>query len=106
MGDHPGLPGDYHKGDNEREKQDCEQRAFYRLTERLKKSFPHLHILLLLDGLVAGGPVISRCRDYGWHFMIVLQDGCLPQVWQEYQGLKRLLSQEDRLSQRWADRQR
>ena len=96
---------DYHKGDSEREKQDCEQRAFYRLTERLKKAFPHLHILLLLDGLFAGGPVISRCRDYGWHFMIVLQDGCLPQVWHEYQVLKRLLSQEDRLSQRWADRQ-
>src|SRR3972149_4855326 len=96
---------DYHKGDNEREKQDCEQRAFYRLTERLKKSFPHLHILLLLDGLFAGGPVISRCRDYGWHFMIVLQDGSLPQVWQEYQGLKRLLSQEDRLSQAWAEPQ-
>jgi hypothetical protein len=95
---------DYGKGDSEREKQDCEQRAFSRLTHRLKKAFPHLRILLLLDGLFASGPVIGRCRDYGWHFMIVLQDGSLPQVWQEYQGLRRLLSKEDRLSQRWADR--
>jgi len=96
---------DYGKGDNERDKQDCEQRAFYRLTQRLKKAFPHLRIMLLLDGLFASGPVMSRCRDYGWRFMIVLQDASLPQVWQEYQGLRRLLGKEDRLSQRWADRQ-
>jgi len=95
---------DYGKGDSERDKQDCEQRAFLRLTQRLKKAFPHLRILLLLDGLFASGPAIGRCRDYGWRFMTVLQEGSLPQVWQEYQGLRRLLSKEDRLSQRWADR--
>ena len=95
---------DYGKGDSERGKQDCELRAFYRLTQRLKKAFPHLRILLLLDGLFASGPVIGRCRDYGWRFMIVLQDGSLPQVWQEYQGLRRLLNKEERLSQRWGDR--
>jgi hypothetical protein len=94
----------YHKGDSEREKQDCEQRAFFRLAERLKKAFPHLSIMLLLDGLFAGGPVMSRCRDYGWQFMIVLQDASLPQLWQEYHGLRRLLTKEDRLSQRWGDR--
>jgi hypothetical protein len=95
---------DYHKGDGAREKQDCEQRAFFRLTERLKAAFPHLPILLLLDGLFASGPVMSRCRDYRWHFMIVLQDGSLPYLWQEYHGLKRYRTQEHRLSQRWADR--
>ena len=95
---------DYGKGDSEREKQDCEQRAFFRLSRRLKEALPHLHIMLLLDGLFATGPVMSCLRDHQWHFMIVLQDGSLPQVWQEYQGLRRLLNEEDRLSQRWADR--
>jgi len=94
----------YGKGDSEREKQDCEQRAFFRLAKRLKQAFPHLRIMLLLDGLFAIGPVMDRCRDYKWHFMIVLQDASLPQVWQEYQGLSKLLGTEDRLKQRWADR--
>jgi len=105
VGDRPGLPGDYHKGDSERGKQDCELRAFYRLVERLKRAFPHLRIMLLLDGLFACGPVMDRCRAYGWQFMIVLQEGSLPQVWEEYQGLRKLLGAEERLSQRWGDRE-
>lgn len=96
---------DYTKGDAKRNKQDCEQRAFSRLAERLKRFFPHLSILLVLDGLYATGPVMERCRKYGWHFMIVLQDDCLEQVWQEYRGLKRLLTDEDRCFQIWGDRQ-
>lgn len=96
---------DYHKGDNEREKQDCEQRAFFRLSERLKEAFPRLPIMLLLDGLFAQGPVMRRCRDYNWHYMIVLQDGSLPHVWQEYHGLRRFLTEQDRLSQQWGDRE-
>ena len=95
---------DYTKGDSEREKQDCEQRAFYRLAKRLKKAFPHLPILLLLDGLFAIGPVMQLCRTYHWHYLIVLQDGSLPQVWEEYRGLKRLLTEEERHLQIWGDR--
>jgi len=96
---------DYGKGDSEREKQDCEQRGFFRLTARLKQAFPHLPIILLLDGLFATGPVMDRCRQYKWHFMTVLQDKSLPQVWQEYRGLSRLLGAEDRLMQRWDGRE-
>jgi len=95
---------DYGKGDCEREKQDCELRAFMRLTTRLRDAFPHLAILLLLDGLYACGPVFDRCRDYGWHYMAVLQDASLPQVWQEVKGLGKLLGPEDRLEQNWAGR--
>lgn len=95
---------DYTKGDSEREKQDCEQRAFHRLANRLKQYFPHLPILLLLDGMFTVGPVMEECRRYKWHYMIVLKDGNLPQVWQEYQGLKKLLSDEERHSQIWGDR--
>ena len=95
---------DYHKGDNDREKQDSEQRAFFRLSQRLKQAFPRLPIMVLLDGLFAQGPVMSRLRDYNWHYMIVLQDGSLPHVWQEYHGLRRFLTEQDRLSQLWGDR--
>lgn len=95
---------DYTKGDSEREKQDCEQRAFYRLAKRLKKAFPRLPIMLLLDGLFAIGPVMQLCRAYHWHYLIVLQDGSLHQVWEEYRGLKRLLTEEERHLQIWGDR--
>lgn len=95
---------DYSQGDSEREKQDCEQRAFFRLAKRLKAAFPHLPILLSLDGLFATGPVMSRCRQYQWHFLIVLQDGCLPYLWQEYHGLRPYRSSEQRLPLRWANR--
>ena len=69
------------------DKQDCELRAFYRMAKRLKEAFPRLPILMLLDGLYAKGPVMDVCRDHGWQFLIVLQDGCLPGTWDEYRGL-------------------
>ncbi len=34
------------QGDSQRDKQDCEQRAFHRLALRLKQAFSHLPILL------------------------------------------------------------
>ncbi|MBK7235719.1 MAG: hypothetical protein IPI02_08895 [Sterolibacteriaceae bacterium] len=36
--------------------------------------------MLLLDGLYPNGPVLERCRDYHWQFMIVLKDDSLPTV--------------------------
>lgn len=68
-------------------KQDCELKAFYRLAERLKQRFPQLPICLLLDGLYAGGPTFSRCERYGWKYLIVLQDGDLPSVHEEFAAL-------------------
>ena len=65
---------EYAKGDTDNNKQDCEQRAFHRLSERLKQLFPRLPILLLRDGLYAHGPVMARCLQLNWQFMIVLKD--------------------------------
>jgi hypothetical protein len=91
------------EGDSQRDKQDCEQRAFHRLAQRLKKCFSHLSILLLLDGLYPNGPILELCRQNHWDFMIVLQDESLPSVWEEIQGLKKFQSQ-NRLAQKWGDR--
>jgi hypothetical protein len=92
------------EGDSQRDKQDCEQRAFHRLAQRLKKCFSHLPILLLLDGLYPNGPIIQLCRQNNWDFMMVLQDDSLPTVWEEIQGLKGYQTQ-NRLAQKWGDRQ-
>ncbi len=96
---------DYRQGDSGREKQDCELRAFYRLVERLHQAFPRLPIMLLLDGLYPVGPVMELCRNKRWEYMMVLQDGSLPQVWEEYEGLKKLLEPEDRHQMNWGSRE-
>jgi hypothetical protein len=71
----------YAEGDPDDQKQDCERNAFYRLAARLKAYFPRLPVLLLLDGLYPNGPLRALCHQYGWHFMIVFPDRCLPSVW-------------------------
>jgi len=70
--------------DPQADKQDCELKAFYRLGKRLKARFPHLPICLLLDGLFSGGPTFQLCQDYGWRYMIVLQEADLSQVHRTY----------------------
>ena len=94
---------DYREGDGERDKQDCEMRAFHRLTKRIKETFPRLPILLLLDGLYANGPAMQRARDYHWQFMIVLKDDALPSVWDEYRALAPR-SRDNSHRQHWGER--
>lgn len=77
------------EGDAGTNKQDCELKAFKRLSERLKEVFSHLPILLLLDGLYPNGPLLELCRKKNWEYMIVLQDKSLKSVWEEYEGLKK-----------------
>jgi hypothetical protein len=60
------------------EKQDCEQKAFKRLADKLKKNFPRLPICLLMDGLYANKTVFQQCETYGWRYLITLKDLCLP----------------------------
>jgi hypothetical protein len=93
----------YTQGDDKKNKQDCEQKAFKRLAERLKKSFSHLAIIVLLDGLYANGPVMEICRKNKWDFMIVLQDDSLPSVWEEINALQPL-QKENRLRHNWVNR--
>lgn len=93
----------YSEGDQVGSKQDCEQKAFQRLAEKIKKRFPRLPVQVLLDGLYANGPVIEFCRRYHWQFMIVLQDDSLPSVWEEVRGLERL-EKHNRLERTWGNR--
>jgi hypothetical protein len=69
------------------DKQDCELKAFYRLTRRLKARFPRLPICLLLDGLYAGEPTFQLCQDYNWQYLIVLQDDDLPNVHRRFEAV-------------------
>jgi len=95
---------DHQQGDGEKSKQDCEQKAFHRLAERIKKAFPRLSIMLLLDGLYPNGPIMEHCRAYNWDFMIVLKQGSLSSVWEEYDSLILLLKKANQKHQNWGDR--
>jgi hypothetical protein len=83
----------YAQGDSNADKQDCERNAFKRLAKRLKAEFKRLPIMVLLDGLYPNRPVLEICRRNNWDFMIVLQDKSLVSVWEEYEGLQKLLPQ-------------
>ncbi|MBK7237641.1 MAG: hypothetical protein IPI02_19265 [Sterolibacteriaceae bacterium] len=60
-------------------------------------------MMLLLDGLYPNGPVLERCRDYHWQFMIVLKDDSLPTVWTEYGALLKFKPDNEH-RQSWGER--
>ncbi len=70
-----------------RSKQDCELAAFYRLARRLKRRFPRLPLFLTLDGLFARGPVLTICEETRWKYAVVLKDGCLRSINEEFKSL-------------------
>lgn len=77
-------------------KQDCELKAFYRLTERLKQRFPQLKICLLLDSLYAAAPVMDTLKRYHWKYITTFKEGSLPERYSEFLNLKKLDPQKER----------
>jgi len=77
-------------------KQDCELKAFYRLTKRLKEDFPQLRICLLLDGIYAADPVFQLCEENRWAYLITFKEGSMPAVFAEYEALKDLSPEQTR----------
>jgi hypothetical protein len=76
--------------ENMDEKQDCELKAFTRLSKRLKKAYPRLPVLLLADGLYANQTIFRICRKNDWRFIITFKEGNLKTVWQEIELLRPL----------------
>lgn len=72
--------------DKEFDKQDCELKAFYRLSEKIKKFFPRLKICLLLDGLYPNASVLKICNTHNWKYIITFKEGNLKTVWEDFNG--------------------
>lgn len=68
-------------------KQDCEIKAFKRLAIKLKKAFPRLPIILLMDSLYASDTVMKICREYNWEYIIRFKDGSIPSIATEYASI-------------------
>ena len=52
------------------DKQDCEIRAFYRMAERIKKEYPRLPIIISGDALYACEPVMKKCKENKWEYIL------------------------------------
>lgn len=76
-------------------KNDCETKAFKRLSKRIKKEYPRLPVCVLADSLYASEPVFERCiKDNQWHILIRYKDGSIPSIAEEYKSLAKIGAEE------------
>ena len=75
------------KMSEEKRKQDCETKAFKRLSGKIKKAFPRLPMVLLADSLYASEPVMDICRKNNWEFIIRYKTGSIPGITEEYEKI-------------------
>lgn len=73
--------------DNLDQKQDCELKAFVRLAEKIKKTYPRLPIIIAADSLYPNKTVFNICKSNKWQFILTFKDGTLKSVWQEVYSL-------------------
>jgi hypothetical protein len=73
--------------DGEDDKQDCERSAFVRLAAQLKQQYPRLPLCLTADGLYPSQGFFEIGHQHGGAFILTFQDGNLPTVWADVQGL-------------------
>jgi hypothetical protein len=67
----------------ETEKEDCELKAFERLSQRLKEEFPRLAICLVADALYCCQAVVTTCQLFDWKYVLTLKEGRQPTTWDE-----------------------
>jgi len=75
---------DYDEPSNERMKQDCEIKAFYRLADKLKQAFPRLPICISGDSLYANQQVFEKCQDNNWRFILRFKEGSIPSLYNKF----------------------
>ena len=70
------------------DKQDCELKAFRRLTLKLKKMYPRLPICIVADGLYPNKTFFDICKKNLYEYIVTFKDGNLKTVWEEVEALK------------------
>ena len=68
-------------------KQDCEIKAFKRLTEKIKKEYPRLRILISGDALYANKTVLEICKKNNWKYLIRYKEGAIPTLYEEFRKI-------------------
>ena len=71
-------------------KQDCERKAFKRLAAKLKKIYPRLPLIILVDALYPYEGFFTICKANQWAYLVTFKEGNLKTLWEEVLALKRL----------------
>ncbi len=96
------------EGNETFDKQDCEQKAFPRLVEKLYRMFPRTSLCLLLDGLYANQNVIRLIEAKQWKYITTFKEGSMKERFAEAVALgriqkkNRLLIEQSKVRQRIA----
>lgn len=76
--------------DKKFDKQDCELKAFVRLSEKIKRFYPRFPVCITADGLYPNNTVFDICENNNWKYIITLKDGNLKTVWEEIKFLNQI----------------
>jgi hypothetical protein len=77
------LATEWIENEGDYKKQDCEQKAFKRLSVKLKGFYPRLPICILADGLYPNKPFFDICRKMSWNYIVTFKDGNLKTLWED-----------------------
>jgi hypothetical protein len=63
-------------------------KAFHRLAEKIKKTYPRLPICILGDSFYACEPVFKCCEDYHWKYLFRFKEGRIKSIAAEFNTIK------------------
>lgn len=69
------------------DKEDCELKAFLRLSQRIKQRFPRMRFCIVGDALFCASTVLDRCAEYEWKYVLTAKEGRQPGLWEELLAL-------------------
>ena len=64
----------------DKQKQDCETKAFKRMIKRIKKNYPKYKFIITGDALYATTPIIKLCLKYNWNYIFNLKPDRLKEI--------------------------
>ena len=70
----------------DKQKQDCELKAFKRLLERIRKNYPKYNFIVTGDALYATSPVINLCKKYKCFYLFNLKPDRLKEINSAFEG--------------------
>ena len=77
----------------EKQKQDCETKAFKRMIKRIKSNYPKYKFIITGDGLYATTPIINICKKYHWFFIFNLKPDRLKDINNTFEENIKLLNE-------------
>lgn len=77
----------------EKQKQDCEIKAFKRMVKRIKNNYPKYKFIIIGDALYATTPIINICKKYKWKYIFNLKPDRLKEINDSFEGNIKLMNE-------------